>query len=148
MVTELLLYRLGLYDEQNLSAALGKKLRLEFRQQGRPSGFSIYLSHPDNSEVTHAESVALDKLRQELPEKLDKFTLDANDLASLRKVLDAAPVQEPEPVTEEFTIVGIVRIMNNEEEQTWDPLRANADVILPAQTSADLYFRVPKAGAR
>jgi len=148
MVTELLLYRLGLFDEQNLSAALGKKLRLEFRQQGRPTGFSVYLSHPDNSDVTHAETVALDKLRQQLPDNLNKFALNADDLASLRKVLEAAPVQEPEPVTEEFTIVGVVRMMNNEEEQTWDPLRANADVILPTQTAADLYFSVPRTGAR
>ena len=143
MVTELLLYRLGLFDEQNLSAALGKKLRLEFRQQGRQSGFSVYLSHPDNSDVTHAETVALDKIRQQLPVNLDKFDLSAEDLTALHELLDAG-AQESEPVTEEFTIVGIVRMMNNEEEQTWDPLARNADVILPTQTAADLYFHMPR----
>ena len=148
IVSELLLYRLGLLDEENISSALGKKLRLEFHSRSSPAGFALFLAHPDDSEPTHAETVALDKLRQQLADSLEKFNLTAEDLAALRKVLEAAPQTASEPVIEQFPIVGVVRLMNELEEQNWDPLRADADVILPSQTAADLEFRMPTASPR
>ena len=144
IVTEFLLYRLGLFDEQNLGSALGKILRLEFRQRLGAAGFSLFLVHPDNGEATHAETVAVDKLREQLPGKLDDFDLTSDDLAALHNVLNAAPQPEPAPVTLELNIVGIVRMMNDDEERTWDPLRAFADVLLPTGTAADLYLRLSK----
>ena len=148
IVSELLLYRLGLLDEENISSALGKHLRLEFHPRSSPAGFALYLSHADNSEPSHAETIALDKLRQQLAGSLEKFELTADDLATLRKVLDASPQTAPEPVTLELPIVGVVRLMNDQEEQNWDPLRADADVILPSQTAADLELSMPTASAR
>jgi putative ABC transport system permease protein len=143
-----LLYRLGLFDEQNLNSALGKKLRLEFRPQRNPVGIRLFLSHSDNSDTTRAETVAIDKLQQQLPGSLEKFDLNSDDLAALRQVLNTGPTKEPGPVTDEFTIVGVVRMMTDEEEQNWDPLRATADVILPSQTAADLEFRLPPVRGR
>jgi putative ABC transport system permease protein len=148
IVSELLLYRLGLLDEENISSALGKKLRLEFHPRSSPAGFALYLGHADNSEPSHAETVALDKLRQQLAGSLEKFDLTADDLATLRKVLDASPQTASEPVSLELPIVGVVRLMNEQEEQNWDPLRADADVILPSRTAADLQLSMPTASAR
>jgi putative ABC transport system permease protein len=147
-VNEFLLYRLGITDPAEIERVIGKPLRLEFRPQRREGGFGVYLIHPDNRQADRDETAALEKVRQQLPDALDQFDLTAEDRAALQKRLDRKPAEEPQIVTQDFTIVGVVRLLTDDEQQAWDPLRVQADVVLPFQTAAEVDFRLAKQDQR
>jgi putative ABC transport system permease protein len=149
VVSEFLLYRLGLQDDAAADRVVGKKLRLEFRAAPPQTGFGLHLIKPEGGETTRLETVAIDKVRSQLPTALDRFDLTVEEKVLLRKATQAKPVSLVDTLKEEFTIIGVIRLPTSEEsKERWDPLRAYGDVIVPLQTATDLFFRVPGEGER
>jgi putative ABC transport system permease protein len=143
IVNEFLLYRMGIVGDADLERALGQKLRLEFRDYDRQGGFGLYLMKP-SGEVTRKETSAVEKIRQRLPEALDKLDLTSDEIQTLRKALSGEQQPQPEVIVEEFTIVGVVRLPTAEENaQPWDPLSVDAEVLLPMEAAMELLYRMP-----
>jgi putative ABC transport system permease protein len=144
VVSEFLLYRLGLLDDASMPTVLGKKLRLEFRSGLREAGFNVHLLKP-KGEVSREEAAALDKLSKQLPAVLDKLDLLTEvEIALLRRAARERRPSGGELYAEEFTIVGVLRLTTEEEEKgPWHPLRGAADVNLPVGTATELFFRLP-----
>jgi putative ABC transport system permease protein len=145
VVSEFLLYQLGLRDESAAQAALGRKLRLEFRTPFGEAGFAVFVVRPQGGQQTREEAAALDKVRRQLPDALDKFDLEPADVSVLlRAVATTAPARQSEFLAREFTIAGVMRAQTEEETQApWDPFRIDADVALPYDTATALFFDSP-----
>ncbi|MFN0068050.1 MAG: hypothetical protein ACKVYV_10485, partial [Limisphaerales bacterium] len=67
VVSEFLLYRLGLRNDTAFDDLIGKKLRLELRTEGQVAGLRLYLDKAGGAELTREEALALDKVRQQIP---------------------------------------------------------------------------------
>jgi putative ABC transport system permease protein len=144
VVSEFFLYRCGVADDAALGDVLGKKVRLEFRAVQREAGFGLYLLKPDGGELSRDETAVLDKVRDQLPAALEKLDLSTADIEVLRKAVRPRPAPSATVYSEEFPIVGVVRLQTEEERKgPWDPLRVEADVLLPSGTATDLFFRIP-----
>jgi putative ABC transport system permease protein len=149
LVNEFLLYRLGIRDDDEVAKVIGQKLRLEFRDHWQPGGMGVYLIKADGSETTREETAALDKIKDRLPESLEKLELTADEIALLQNAIQTPRPTAPGIYTAEFPIVGVVRLPTPEERALpWDPLRADADALAPYKTATELFFRVPGARDR
>jgi putative ABC transport system permease protein len=151
VVSEFLLYRWGLTDDAAVSSVLGKKVRLEFQTELRELGFQLYLMKP-GQELNRDETMALNKVKNQLPAALDKLDLTAAEKGVLRKAVQGQALSGGQVYGEEFTITGVLRLPTGEEsEGLWDPFKVvpgdpwltDADVILPYRTATELFFRVP-----
>lgn len=148
VVSEFLLYRWGITDDEAVDSALGKKLRIEMHTQrvpGHPT-LRLYLCKPDAAETTREEAAVLARLTSQFPAALDKLDLTAEEIELLRHAVQDQPAAtESEDVyADEFTIVGVIRQPTDEElkeRQWWEELGGSSDVFLPNQTGARLYFR-------
>src|SRR6202044_2564102 len=43
------------------------------------------------------------------------------------------------PLLREFTIVGVTRVRGSKEENSWDPMRADGELLLPYGTATELF---------
>jgi putative ABC transport system permease protein len=143
VVSEYLLYRLGVVDEAAFDGVLGKKLTIEFRTQGPQSGLSMALFKPDGEDTNRDENAAVEKMKQELPAVLDRLHLSASQIQLLRKALSGSRQKIEPALSREFTIVGVMRAHLADEERNWDPLRAEGDLILPYGTATGLFTAIP-----
>jgi putative ABC transport system permease protein len=143
LVSEFLLYRWGLIDDASVQGVLGKKVRVELRAPWHERGFQVHLVRSEGDEATLEETVALERIKQQLPATLDRFDLTADQVQLLRQAILDQDLSVSSVVSEAFTIVGVVRLATAEEQKLpWDPLRTSADLILPFQTASDLFFRL------
>jgi putative ABC transport system permease protein len=138
VVSEYLLYRLGIVDEAAVKKLLGTKLTLEFRAHGGDAGLAIGLLKPNGAEASRDEEAALDKVRQELPAAIQHLSLSAGQLQLLQKALSGQPQKVEPPFSRQFTIVGVLRHTPN-DQSVWDPLHVEGDLILPYGTATELF---------
>ncbi len=147
VVSEFLLYQLGVTDDAAINGVVDKKLQLEFRAERYGAGFGLFVVKPGGAGATREETSALDKVKKQLPEALDKFVLAAAEKEVLRRVLRELPPRTAEVYAEEFTIAGVLRLPTAEDQKS--PRDAvDADVVLPQRTAEDLFFRAPAQGER
>ncbi len=139
VVSEYLLYRLGVVDDAAIKDVVGKKLTVEFRARGEQSGLAMGLSKSNGEEPSSEEIAALDKVKQELPAVLAQLKLSPSQLQLLQKALSGQPTKVKPSLTREFPIIGVVQGRSPEDEQVWDPLRVEGDLILPYGTATDLF---------
>ena len=139
VISEYLLYRLGVVDDADVNGVVGQKLTLEFRSQEVQPGLAMALFKPDGDELSRDEEGALQKVKQELPAVLNQLHLSASQIEVLRKAFAGVPRKAEPPLSREFTIVGVTRGQNSDEERPWDPMRAEGDLILPYGTATDLF---------
>ncbi len=150
VVSEFLLYRLGLTDDADVEHAVGKTLRLEIRPYSREPGFGVYLIKPGEGEMTRDEIAALDEVRQQLPAALERFNLTKEQIEVLEKAVTGAQTTAPEVQVAEFPIIGVTRLpIEEDRKHPWENLSFVGDeVILPVETGTDLFFRVPEQARR
>jgi putative ABC transport system permease protein len=149
LVSEFLLYRLGMADDSSVNDVLGEKIRLEFHHSFPESGIGVYLVKPNGGEVTREETAALDKIRERLPKNLEKLELEPAEADLLRNALPQGSERFNHVTSGEFTIVGILRLPSEEDRaQPWDPMRTQAEVMLPTLTATELYFSLPRQAER
>jgi putative ABC transport system permease protein len=149
LVSEFLLYRLGFVDDQDVSKALGQKIRVESRQRGQAQGMMLLtVLTGGRAMVSAEESQVLQKVVEQLPGAVQKLDLTEEEKCTLRKTLQKQPSDternQDETLVEEFTIVGIVREMTPEDAgiDSWmERFVPDADVIVPLKTAEDMAFR-------
>jgi putative ABC transport system permease protein len=147
VVSELLLYRAGMTDEAALDGVVGKKLRLEFHAERRGAGLGVYLLKPDGGGTTRLEDSGLDKIKNQLPRRLDYFDLTRGERGALRRALRAAPPQAAKVYGVEVTVTGVLRVPTDaDRKSSWEV--TYADVVLPRRTAEDFFFRAPAQGER
>ena len=145
LVSEFLLYRLGMTDDADVKDAVGKKIRLEFRDYPQEGGIGVYLVKPDGGEATREETAAVEKIRTQLPKALETLGLTPEETGIIRAAIGKRPSPvKPQIHTAEYEIAGVVRLPTAEElAQRWDPLQSVSDVSLPYETAADLLQSMP-----
>ncbi len=149
VIHEYLLYRLGLTTDAEMNAAVGRKLRLEFRRRHDQSRFILYIEKSDNSAMTREEQATIDKISNQLPAIVPKLELTPSDLLVLNNVIQPGQPQATETFQAELTIVGILRQRTAKEENAyWDPFRSYSEIVLPSQTALELVFRVMPEGSQ
>ena len=132
VVSELLLYEVGLRTDAELATAVGKTVRVvvgkgEFDKAG--SLASLLTTSPGEAKeaVTRTQMETLNKIVAQLPGKIDTFDLSPLEKALVKAVM-ARPTKPDEPKTKpdrrtaEFTIVGVLRELEL-AERVGDPFR-------------------------
>ena len=145
VVSELFLYHCLITDDQALEGVLGSPLRLDLQTTARETGFSVSLVLPDGDETTDDQRAALEKIRERLPQTLETYELFPTELEAVQSVLRlrTTDVSPTTTYSEEFPIVGVYRLLTDEEEkQHSDSLRVHSDVVLPIETGTELFFRM------
>jgi putative ABC transport system permease protein len=149
LVSEFLLYRLGITDDEDVNKVLGQKIQLDVRGYGQSQGnLLMTVLTGGRSKVSAEENLVLQKVIEQLPDAIPKLNLTAEEKAILQKALQKKP-DDPEPIkderiTEEFTIVGVFREATKEDSIAgwWmEQIAGDAEVVLPLQTSVDLACR-------
>lgn len=150
VVSEYLLYLLGVADDAEVQKALGKQLRLEYRfqERGMPSGLLVTLLTGGGSKVNREEDSALSKVLKQLPDALDKFDLTKAERGTLRALLklSAAGAEAPKQtiVADEFTICGVFRSSETTDpKHRWDWVFDRVDLIIPEKAAEALFFQAP-----
>ena len=155
VVSEFLLYDLGVADEAAVAGQLGKPLRVVVG--GVPNIKRIGLARMLGlavRDLTPAQEAALDRVSEQLPAAVEKLDLDPAEKALLKAVLAGRkPKADPEPpwlsdanAGAEFRIVGVVRAPTAEEEreaerEPWG--WRDAGVLLPRESGNRLFNRLP-----
>ena len=148
VVSEYLLYRLGVVDESAVQNILGKPLRLEYRVGfSRPNVF-LMLFNANRDGLGHEEQQLLDKVVKNLPTLLTKLDLTSAEKETLRKLLEppAKPSEvEPETHSKEFVVVGVMRGFAKDEHQSTilDWWQDDVDVVLPTDVAENWHFESP-----
>jgi putative ABC transport system permease protein len=141
VISEYLCYLLGITDDDAVAGLVGRTLRLEFRHEQRASGFALYLLKGDRDGLSREEQVAVEKVKRQLPEALDKFQLSPRERQLLGKAVTGPP-RAPEVHAEEVTIAGVLRLPTKEElTESWDRWNIDADIWLPQKTAEEMFFR-------
>ncbi len=166
VVSEFLLYRLGLRSSAEADAALGRTIRLTFgKAEFEKAGSLAGLLTPGTGEVeeaiTRTQSQTLTKIVDQLPQKIDHFDLSPEEKAIVKLVMNrkraapAGPALRGTGGTEttaiaEFTVVGILRDTTPEEEADHDQfsphkMRGNyTQVFLTDEGGARLHGQFPE----
>jgi putative ABC transport system permease protein len=145
VVSEFLLYQWGVTDEAAVNGVVGRKFRYEIRVERGGGGLGIYLMKPNGEGTTREEESALDKIKKQLPQALGRLDLTPAERDALRDALRESPPKAAEVHGEEFTVVGVLRMPDAEEQKgPWDEVMA--DVVLPVRTAEDFFFRTAATG--
>jgi putative ABC transport system permease protein len=140
VVSELVLYHCLRTDAADLERVLGTPLRLELQSAPRETGLSVNLALPDDEEMTADQKSALEKIRDRLPDALSDYELTPIELEAVQSLERRSPAVQI--VTEEFPIVGVYRLLTQDEEKGhYDELRVRSDIAFPIETGMDLFFR-------
>lgn len=145
VVSEFLLYRLGVVDDADFERAVGRTLRIEVRPR-RQAGLGVHIRR-ESGETTRQESAILEKLTGQLPGLLEKLDLAPAERALLQQALATQPAEAGTLFARPFTIVGIVRAPGEQEHGLpWDALHDDGDVVLPYETAVRYFFDTPSQG--
>lgn len=148
VVTEYLLYRLGVIDDSAIESIIGQKLRFEYRTGASKPHLLLMLFNASRPNVIQEEQDLLDKVVQQLPAALDRLDLSPSEKDFLRKTLrppaSAPRRQDGVTISRECTIVGVLRSsLPDEQPERLDWWTPAVDAVLPLQTATDLFFEVP-----
>jgi putative ABC transport system permease protein len=148
VVTEYLLYRLGITDDAGVQGVLGRKLRLEGGTGANKPYLLLALFNAGRARVEAEEQTLLDKVVKQLPAALERLDLTPAEKDFLKKTLKPPAGNERsqgDTPTREFTVVGVLRSASEMDPRNnylnwWTQ---TVDVVLPVQTATDFFFAVP-----
>jgi putative ABC transport system permease protein len=148
VVSEYLLYRWGVVDDDDVFRALGQKVRLEYRRPRPPVGNLVALLNPGQPRLSAKEQKVLEKTIDKLPAALASLDLEPAEREVLSKLLAGmrphSKERGPAVVAEDFTIIGVMRDPTKAERlAAWAALDRNIDVVLPIPAAEKMFFRVP-----
>jgi putative ABC transport system permease protein len=149
LVTEFLLYRLGVADDADLEAGVGRTLHLEFRTGGPNPNALLSLMSANAESLTVGEEKVLNEVVRRLPEAVANLpNLSDQEKAALGKLLARPPEKRegPEPKTfvAEYPIRGVLRTAKEDEAKgRWSWAYQQADVVLGPAAAEDLFAQFP-----
>jgi putative ABC transport system permease protein len=147
LVSEILLYSLGLVDEDDARSAVGREIRFEVQTGNRPAPtFLLRLLTGSAGKTSAGEEDLLGKVLDRLPESLDRLGLTPTEQATMRRLLKAASKKGPPPqrIAEHYTIRGVFRAEDDKA-----PMRRGewflrqADVMLAPPAAVAFALRFP-----
>jgi putative ABC transport system permease protein len=146
LVSEYLLYELGVADDADVEQALGQRLRLEQRSGASPNLLVLLMrGRSAQQRLSAEEEKLLSRILQRLPDTLGAFDLTPEEQAAARKLLQPPARPERSEQVEEFTIRGVFRAAATDEgtqHRRWESV--DADLIMPSQTAAELFDRLTR----
>src|SRR5262249_50067759 len=88
LVTEYLLYEMGIIDDSAVEGVVGRRLRLEYRYGGRPEpSLLLALVRGRHGKVSAAEEKLLEKVVERLPEAVATLDLKPREREALARLL-------------------------------------------------------------
>jgi putative ABC transport system permease protein len=147
LVSEFTLYQLGVTDDEQVEALLGKALTLEVVFSDSAQEFTVLdLLQVNPGGLTLAEEKALHKIAVRLPAALDRLGLDPADEALLKKLVHKGKhIEKPLIVTEALTLRGVLAVGGGRPKNIlWGWAYDGVDVALPQRTAESLYFKYPR----
>jgi putative ABC transport system permease protein len=147
VITEYLLYRLGIRNEADMEEIGGQSLRLEM-QPNRPwSGNLLLLFNRLPFQLTPGEEDLVDRIRTRLPAAMASMDLLAEDRTRfdrlLRRLQPTHKRPGPARISQELTITGVLRDPTKEELHENLGGNAFADVLVPSPLLTEVFFEVP-----
>jgi putative ABC transport system permease protein len=150
VVSELLLYQLGVLDEDEQARAVGRTLTFEFREGGRPAPLFLLqlLTGGRSDKVSAGQEKVLGKVLERLPESLDRLGLSPQEQQAMREMLRPLKARPERYHTERasFRIRGVVRGPTPEEERRrggW--MLRQANLFLTPEAAEEFFLRMPQA---
>jgi putative ABC transport system permease protein len=148
VLTESLLYFLGVRSDAEVEQALGRKVRVEYRVGGRSPYLLLALLGADSTSVGPDEEKVLDKALAKLPAAVARMDLPTQEKAVLKKLLThgAKPTDQPAPemtIAEEYPLVGVLRAPDADERMR-DWRWGGVDVFLTQRAAEGLFLRAPQ----
>jgi putative ABC transport system permease protein len=152
IVHEYLLYRWGLVNDSDVESALGRTFRLEFRPGSFETFDLTWVFRRGNREISYREIRALESGLKRLATLVRFLPIPADERSVLRelfeRVSETSTKAPQETITEEFTIVGVIREHDEKDRQPmlWlaDPV-PDEDVLIPTAAATAFVLRIPKA---
>ncbi|HUR54671.1 MAG TPA: FtsX-like permease family protein, partial [Gemmataceae bacterium] len=155
LVSEFILYELGLRSDAEFDAVVGKKVALEIGgvQNTRSMTLARVLSGRfATGEMTKDQAAALEKLTAALPKAIDAFDLTPGERAGLKALIEAKPKtpelpwQSGDTARGEFVVSGVVRPTSREDDKRASPLAAwelrRGNVLLPTDPGERLFMKL------
>lgn len=148
IVSEYLLYQLGVVDDEAVADVLGKKLRFEFQAGGASRFVMLSLFEVSGQGLGAGEERVLEKIAQRLPAAIAKMDLAPDEKELIQKLLvEKAGKAAPEAVlvTRDLTICGVIATGKGKKGYSrfaWS--YQGQDVVLPLRTAENLYFKFPQ----
>jgi putative ABC transport system permease protein len=151
LVSELLMYKLGVRDDADLNAAVGRTLRLELRGRGPAPAMMLLTLLNAGGPMSSAEEQVLTKVLNQLPLAVARMEgLTPQELATLQTMLSRPPdrpTKRADAVVMDLTIRGVLRTAEESEAAgRWNWVNREADVVLPPTTAAGLFSRLGDHG--
>jgi putative ABC transport system permease protein len=150
IVHEYLLYRWGLVSDEDAATSLGRKFQLELRPRPPETFNPVWILRTANREIDEREIRALDSALRRLAAIVRFLPIPADERQVLRELFDhisATSPKRPAPlITEEFTIVGVLREMAEKDQEAVRFGENGAevdDVLLPVAAATEFVLRIP-----
>jgi putative ABC transport system permease protein len=148
VVSEYLLYRWGVVEDDQVEATLGRTVRLEFHERAPSPDDLLFLLTATRSGYDPEVERVLKKVLEQLPEAVARMNLTKEDRKVLARLLPNTGLKglgrTGSPVRADLTIVGVMRDPTRHERlQGWEGLLANIDVLIPAEVADELFFLAP-----
>jgi putative ABC transport system permease protein len=158
LVSEYLLYQLGVHDDAELVAVIGRPIRVRVGGFGTTRHLNLARSlGVQPSDVGTVQERALEKVTAQLPAAIDKLDLTPGERAALRAMLAERDRKKDEPAPAwlskasaagEFRVAGVIRAPTPEEEKELDRapqgwFLRRMDVLLPPAAGDRLFGQLP-----
>jgi putative ABC transport system permease protein len=152
LVSEIMLYQLGIVDEEDVRRAVGRTFEFEVRVGNRPApSFLLQMLTGAMGTVGVADEELLDKLLKRLPDSLDRLGLTPSEQKAVHRLIKLASANakkattQPDFVRASFTIRGVLRKPTPEETRRrngW--MLQYSDVLLAPDAAQAFYLRLPR----
>jgi putative ABC transport system permease protein len=153
IVHEFFLYQLGIRDDADVRAIIGKKVRIEVTTLRRSPMTLLALFDADLSNLSREEVDIIEETFQNLPEYMEALPLPEEKkkilLGALRRKKPGVKTSPDTKIIDEFTVVGVVRAPIKEDppdEGFLDGSIREADVIMPRHAAETFFMQLPKRG--
>lgn len=160
VVSEFMLYRLGLKTDEQMKAAVGMTLQVTLGKPefARGNQLAALLAPTARQEqIDRGQAEVLDRIARQLPQHIDRFDLSEFEKAAVKAVLTAKPPADrpkaadaEESVTREFTVVGVTRLPDLREPDPTDLLAGSpmspAEVLVGPAGEGRLFADRPDHG--
>jgi putative ABC transport system permease protein len=147
LVSEYLLYDLGVVDEAAARKVVGQTLEFEVRTGNRPqSGLLLTLLGGGGGNVSVSQENVLGKVLRRLPDALDRLGLDSKEQDAMRQMLRAVnrPATKEQGVRGYYVIRGVVRATAADQPRRHgDWMLWQADLFLAPRPAQAFTLQVP-----
>lgn len=154
LISEFTLYQLGVRDDAQIEAILGRPIALEAGgvRLAQPMALARALTGRNSTDdLSRGQANALKKLTDALPHALDTFDLTPEERRELEALLkkkadyDDLRPDSGKVATGTFRIAGVIRLATKKDKKNADPLAAyelQGDIFIPQAASERLFHQL------